>query len=397
MAITPVDRTRLRALSEVSVPSGRVVSLYLDLDPATFAAPPARASEIRSLVDELGRRIDELADDLEHDELVALRADRDRIEAHLTGELDAKGARGVAVFACGPSGLWEVIRVPHPVPAQVTIDVAPHVDPLVRDAQSPEWAVAVVSRATGRLLRGTTDRLVEILVRDDDVPGRHDQGGLSQSRYQRRIDRKAGEHVGATMEQLYREFQDRPFDHLVVVAAAPMRPDIEHGLHPDLARRLAGWVDADAEDLGPNEVLELVRPEMERLEAEREEELRERLDARLATDEPAVAGLQPTLDMLHQARVETLLLLDGFEAPGATCPACGWMGAGPEATTCPVDGRELERREDVAEAAIASAVQQDADVVRIRRRDDPGDPDSRPQPSFVRLQDLGGIAALLRF
>jgi hypothetical protein len=38
----------------------QVISLYLDLDPERFATPPARASQIRSLVDEGGRKIDGL-------------------------------------------------------------------------------------------------------------------------------------------------------------------------------------------------------------------------------------------------------------------------------------------------------------------------------------------------
>ena len=44
----------------------------------------------------------------------------------------AEGARGVAVFACGPAGLLEVVRVPHPLPAKVVIDDSPFVEPLLR-------------------------------------------------------------------------------------------------------------------------------------------------------------------------------------------------------------------------------------------------------------------------
>jgi hypothetical protein len=397
MAAAFVDSSRLRALSEVSVPSGRVVSLFLDLDPEMFATPPARESQIRSLVDELGRRIDELADDLEHEELAALRADRDRVESYLTGELDAEGVQGVAIFACGPAGLWEVIGLPHPVEMQVTIDRAPRLEQLLRDAQADRWAVVAVSRAHARLLRGSEHGLTETLQRDDDVHGRHQQGGWSQARYQRSVDREADSHVDATMETLYRAYRRRPFDHLLFVTADELWPTIERSLHADLTRLVAGHVEGEVEHSRPEELLEVARPVMERVEIERERELMARLAQGLGTGGRGAAGLQPTLDMLVQARVEALLLVEGFSAPGAVCPSCGWMGADPDVATCPVDGTGVQRREDVVDAAVASALQQDAAVVVVPRREDAEDPGGGPSPRFLELQGHGGIAAVLRF
>ena len=136
---------------------------------------------------------------------------------------------------------------------------------------------------------------------------------------------------------------------------------------------------------------------MERVEIERERELLARLAQGLGTGGRGAAGLQPTLDALLQARVETLLLLDGFSAPGAVCPRCGWMGADPQATRCPVDDEAVQRRDDVVEAAIAATLQQDASVVVVPRRDDPADPDTGPSSCFLELEGHGGIAAVLRF
>lgn len=44
-----------------------VISLYLDLDPERFATAPARAAQIRSLVDQAARELDEAGDGLSHD------------------------------------------------------------------------------------------------------------------------------------------------------------------------------------------------------------------------------------------------------------------------------------------------------------------------------------------
>src|SRR5436305_13566554 len=100
---------RLREVATLRPEGARVLSLFLNLDPAEFAEPPARASEIRSAVDEL-RRLARAEESLEHDAKLALREDVDRIEEHLSN-FSAQGAHGVAVCACGPAHLVEVVRL----------------------------------------------------------------------------------------------------------------------------------------------------------------------------------------------------------------------------------------------------------------------------------------------
>jgi peptide chain release factor subunit 1 len=397
MALPDVSTDRLRSLTETEITAGRVISAYLNLDPENFAAPPARQSAIRSLVDELGRRIDALEGEAGHEDLVGLREDRERIERYLEDDLDAEGTHGLAIFACGPSGLWRVIRLPHTVDMQVAIDSVPHIEQLAQTADAGRWAVVLVSRAHGRILRGDRHALAETFERNDDVHGQHRQGGWSQPRYQRSVDREADSHIDALLETLHRGYLRRRFDHLLFVTHPELWPAIERSLHGDLAPLVRERVESEIEYSSPEDVLEAARPEMERVEAEHERELLGRLAHGLGTGEKAAAGLQPTLDALLQARVEALLVLDGFTAAGAVCPACGWMGADPDVTSCPVDSQDLDRRENVVEAAIASALQQDADVVYVERRDDPADPDEGPSPNWLELQGHGSIAAVLRF
>ena len=53
MHATELTEDTLRVLSQVEADEPVVVSLFLDLDPAQFAAAPARASQITSLLSEL--------------------------------------------------------------------------------------------------------------------------------------------------------------------------------------------------------------------------------------------------------------------------------------------------------------------------------------------------------
>jgi hypothetical protein len=390
--LAEMDTPRLRALTEAVAPSGRVISLYLDLDPRDFGIAGARESAIRSVLDDLGRRIDDAGRELAHDELTALRKDRARISEFFSDGFSAEGAQGLAIFACGPADLWEVTRLPHPVDTQVVIDTVPSVGQLARGSEPATWAVVMVSRERGRVLRGNRRRLVETLGRDDEVHGQHRQGGLSQPRYARSVDREADEHVDAVMDALYRGFRRRRFDHLLVIAGGELWPSIERSLHPDLAPLVAARVEGEVEHSTPEDVLEIARPEMERVDVERERDLLARLNEGLGTGGRGAAGLQPTLDMLVQGRVEALLIAEGFDAPGAVCPVCGWMGADGAGGRCPVDGEALQRRASIVETAVAKALQQDATVVFVRR----GDGDA-PTPRHLQMEGHGGIAAVLRF
>src|SRR4051795_12003767 len=150
MLVNDVDAPRLKRLAGLRPQGGRVLSLYLDLEPTEFATAPARETELTSALDAAARMADE--SDLEHDALVAVREDIERVRDALSGdELDAKGARAVAVFACGPADLFEVVKLPQPVATHVIIDASPWIEPLVRVGIEPRVAVAVVDRHNLRL------------------------------------------------------------------------------------------------------------------------------------------------------------------------------------------------------------------------------------------------------
>src|SRR4051794_21598416 len=106
----------LRRLAELRPGDGKVVSIYLNLDPTEFASGAARSTAINSLLDEAARAA--RAED------ASVRADVDRIRDVFKG-FDFQGAHGVAVFACGGEQLLEVIKLPRTVENAVVIDDSP--------------------------------------------------------------------------------------------------------------------------------------------------------------------------------------------------------------------------------------------------------------------------------
>src|SRR3954463_2102879 len=260
---------RLRELAVLRPQGARVLSVFLNLDPAEFAEPPARASEIRSAIDELRRRARNDADGLGHDAKVALRADVDRVEEFLSS-FTPKGAHGVVVYACGPADLFEVIRLPRPIETRAVIDDSPLIEPLAELIATGSWCVVLVNRQTGRMFVGDRQRLAEVDVIVDDVHGQHKQGGLSQARYQRSVDEDVQDHLRKVAGAAFLRFKRRPFDHLLLGGPQETLTDFESKLHAYLQERLAGRVDVDVENTSADEVQRAAAVKIEEHERGRE-------------------------------------------------------------------------------------------------------------------------------
>ncbi len=376
MEATAPDRDTVRKLSELRLDRPVVLSLYLDLNPTEFATPPARATAVRSLLDDAERKVKE-RHTLPHGDRMALEASLRRARSFLERRLPTDAAHAVAVFASEPADLFEALKLPRSVRNRVAIGRSPLVGPLARLERTERWCVALVSRRDARIFRGSPDGLREIGQIHDTVFGQHDQGGWSQARYQRGIEKEKADHLKHTAEALLRHYKRRPFQRLITGGPREVVADFESKLHGYLKERLVGRIEVDVDTATAEQVLEAARPRFDELERERESEALERLGERGA------CGLAEVLWALNERRVETLLLDEQFSAPGRQCPECGWLGPAEEGR-CPVDGTELILLEDLTDAAIEVAVQQSAGLLAVRRDRD-------------ALRGYGGVAAVLRF
>jgi peptide chain release factor subunit 1 len=382
MAATTTLSGRLRRLTELRPENGRVLSVYVDLDPSQFATAPARASQITSVCDEAERAIEAL-DDVTHDEKIALREDVRRVREHFDPQtMGAGGAKGLAVFACGPADVFEVVTLPHPIDSRVVIDRTPAVEPLLRSGSDERWVVALVNARDGRIFHGDRNGLRELGNVRDDTHGKHDQGGWSQRRYQESIENERRDHLDRVADELMTLLRQRPFDQLLIGGPDPVDKEFQKRLHPYLAERFAGTVSVDVEVASPADVLAAAAPVFEQHRQTKIESALERLRAGLNRDGGrVVAGFADTLDALTEQRVEILLLAPNASARGYRDPQTGMLTAHPGASPT---GGELQQLDDVTEAAVEKAIEQSAEVIVL----DAERPDLGPH---------GGIAAILRF
>jgi peptide chain release factor subunit 1 len=376
MQVSAPDRDQLRSLAELRLDRPVVLSLYLNLDPSEFATPPARKTSVRSLIDDAERRLRD-GSLLSHEDRTALQASLERASAFLENDLPSDGAHGLALFVSEQNGFFEALKLPRAVPNRVAIGHSPLVGPLARLARRERWCVALVNRRDARIFRGSPDGLREVEQIHDLVFGQHDQGGWSQARYQRGIEKEKDDHLKNTGEALMRHFKRQPFERLILGGPREVVKDFESKLHQYLQERLAGGIDVDVEHSNADGVLAAARPLIEELEHKRERDALERLGER------GVAGIDDVLPPLNERRVETLILDEQFGGvTGVQCLECGWIGL--DAERCPADGSELVQLDDLTEAMIELSVQQSAELLAVRHE-------------RGALEEHGGAAALLRF
>lgn len=309
-----IDSAQIGRLVGMRSPGHAVVSLYMDLDPASAKLPRARHTQLESLLGEVEHRHLSGDGNGSHEQLAELHASLDRIRQFFAeGALAAHSARGIAVFCSEGAGLFEAFRLPGPVGAQVTVGDAPFVEPLLELATGG-WGVLLVSRRAARVLRGSAESLAEVGSLRDDVHRRHSQGGWSQARFQRGIEKETLDHVKRACELLFQLHEREPLQHLIIGGPEEIRPVVDPHLHPYLRELLAGHIEIDVERASPEEVLDRARALMTEVEREDERELLDQLAAGLGTGSQAVAGRDEVRAALGDARVRVLLIAEGVAA-----------------------------------------------------------------------------------
>jgi peptide subunit release factor 1 (eRF1) len=352
MAANMITRGRLRRLAELRPERGLVLSVFFNLDPSEFATPAARSTEVNSVVTAAAHKVEQ-ADGIDHEERQALRADVERVREVLRGsEVASNGTHGLAVFACGPAGLLEVVRLAHPIESRAIVDDHPCVEPLVRTGSSERWSVLLVNRRTARIFLGTAAGLEETDRITDEVHQQHDQGGWSQSNYERSIEQDKLNHLLRATDTLFERFKRQPFDHLLVGAPQELVAEAEQRLHPYLRERLAGRLGIDVENSSAAAVQAAAAEAVDRHVAAVEREALDRMQQGIGRGDRGVSRPDAVIEALEQQRVEILLLAEDFDAP------------------------ELDD-------ALEKAITQSAKVVVVRHHDD--------------LAMHGGIGAVLRF
>lgn len=368
----------LRELAGFRAEKGCAISLCLNLDPSevpTAGDAQTRMNAMLRAADKTDRT------DLTHEQRSALKADFQRIATWFDDEFERDGSQGLAVFAAGLDNFWRTLALPEPVRDSARVGRDFYVSPLVSLVSRGDGTiVAVIGREQGQLYRLRAGRLEEIAEHYDEQPGQHDQGGWSQSRYQRHIEKLVQEHLKGVAQELDRSKRQLRSPKIVLVGSEEMRSEFTEELSAEVRASLVGGTQAQAQ-AGPAEILQAVTPVLEKAESKDEAEVIERWREEAGRNARAASGWEQTLEASSDARVELLLFQEGADRRAYRCPACG--RAAVSEGSCPLDGTRLEPTDSGLDLAVHQTLAHGGAVWAIRHHQD--------------LAPAEGIGALLRF
>ena len=373
---------RLRALAGFRARKGCAISFYIGFDPSTTPTIPDAMTKINSLLDEAQKSVFANRGELTRNEKQGLQDDLDRIRRWLTEDFDRDGANGVALFTAGLDNVFETLRSPSPLPDAVRVGPDFHLAPLVPLVGRGDGAlVAVVGREKGVLLKLVDGRLTELVDLSEEQPGRHDQGGWSQARFQRHIDELADKHLRTVADEIDQLLRRREAERVVVVCPEEAKGDFESMLSREAAKAVVGWAQGE-QYATPTELLAIAEPWLEQARLQDQTQELERWQEEAGRNGRAAGGWEQTLEAASDGRVELLLFTAGSQQRAYQCPRCG--RASVREGACPLDGTRMEEREDATDLAVHQTLAHGGAVRALPRE--------RPE-----LAPVEGVAALLRF
>lgn len=202
-----VTEEELAHLAQFNGSPHLTLSVYLNLDPAR---------QIRRTYQVAYKDLVKLVDtNLGHEARKALEADLERIEDFLKTE--SLQGRGLAIFSCTSRDLWQVYDLPVPVADEIHTDLTPYLRPLLDVLDEYErYAVALVDKRQARFFSVYLGAIEEANALKDFVPGKHDQGGISQANFQRHHNAHVYRHLKNVVQQLSILERTHPYDRLIL-------------------------------------------------------------------------------------------------------------------------------------------------------------------------------------
>jgi hypothetical protein len=311
------------------------------------------------------------------------------VERYFSNEYDWSG-RGVAVFSCAANGFFRAYPLAIPVRDLVTFGEHPSVKPLADLFDNyGGYGVVLVDKQGARVfffhlgeLREQEGVLGENVHHTkhggaSTMPGH--RGGIAgrTQHMEEVIDRNMKDAVDFAVH-----FFEENHVRRVLIGGSDDNIAKFRGLLPKAWQSLVMGTFAMSMTAAHTEVLTKALQVGGEAEHQRELLLVREMVVAAAKGEGAVTGLDATLSAVAAGRVQLLAVLHGLTQPGCRCKSCGAVAVC-SLGACPVCGGELEKVDDVMEAAVLYVLRHGGEVEVVHNSPD--------------LELAGGIAARLRY
>jgi peptide subunit release factor 1 (eRF1) len=378
------ERERLQRLGAMSAGRHRVVTCYLKLEPRDRSRGKYLI-KLKNRVREVVQALPRLG--LERAIQDEVEGDLERIQIHLRSPGNLPSTHGIALFACGPIGLFEAIPLPFVYRSRLAVDTAP----LVRELASVEdefgrLFTVVLDRTAARFFEVTAYDANELPgLRADSTRGkrfRSDSDGSSgwgEHTYNNRIREEKQRHFEAIARELFAIDRRKPAHGIVLAGTSSEAAAVEPFLHNYLVERVLGTARLNPKEASPARVHEATLAVREAWERDSERALVHEMQESVGIGW-SVNGMTPTLRALSRGQLRALLVHADAGEPGFRCSDSGRLAL--TERDCRGEGEPVPAL-DVVDDAIEEALRQGVDVNVVY------EPEARDA--------IEGLAGLLRF
>ncbi|HUV27178.1 MAG TPA: hypothetical protein VMW34_07405 [Anaerolineales bacterium] len=349
----------------------QVLSLYLNTDP-TLGSADAYRPRLRGMLKD-----------------VELEEDVQKIEQYIDFEFDWSG-RGVALFSCTGEDFFRAYSFAVPIRDRVRISERPYVKPLadLLDFYGG-YGLALVNKIDAHLFYF---HLGEIL-QEKEFAGesvRHTKrGGGSQA--QGRRGGTAGQ-TNYTEEVVDRNIKDaaelaaRFFNEnnvrRVLIGGTEENVTAFRSQLPKAWQSLVVGSFPISKTASQIEIMERALQVGQEAERLKQTKLIQTIVTSEAKGRQGVIDLEDTLNAVHDGRVQTLVIRDGYRAPGFRCMGCGYLTT-EELQTCPFCDNKFENIPDAVDFAVRRVMRDGGEVEVLH--------------DIEQQKDFGQVGAILRY
>jgi len=372
-------KKEIRALAKIPETNYPFISLYLN----TKWEDEKQRERVRLFVkNELKKAKKIVRDDEEIRK--SLQSDSEKIQRYIDGVIQRtfdEGVNGIAIFACSGIDTFIIFRSSIPFRNQFTVSSRPSLRQLVQISDEYRTAIAVmVDTDRAKIFEMSLGEIHSESQIESYVPGRHEQGGWSQMRFQRHIREHMHQHHKGVAEQLVKLFDDERCDNIVLIGQEHILATFRALLPERVREKIKGELSAEFEEESSSlaqKVIEYLHGEYLKTEDSIIEGLLETALARGA----AIVGLRDTIEAINRGQVHRLILDKDLKRQGWQCTKCLALG---EITTlsCPFCNSGIETI-DLAEEMIRSVINRDGEVDMVKHTH--------------KLSKYDGVGAMLRF
>jgi peptide subunit release factor 1 (eRF1) len=348
-----LTETNLRELL-VYQPENQVLSIYLNTNPTEGNADVYHLN-LRSMLKDIELPSDVLA-----------------VDNYFSTEFDWTG-RSVAVFSCAPDNFFRAYSIAIPVRNLVVVGNRPHVKPLASLLDYyGGYGVVVVDKQGARLFsfhlgelreqEGILGESVKHTKRGGASTRPGSRGGVAgQTRYEEQVEDRNMRDVAEFAAHFFTENNIRR----VLIGGTDENIALLRSQLPKSWQSLIIGTFPMSMTASKLDVLERIMQIGKEVEFHREEQLLKKLVTGAAKERKGVLNLDATLGAVHNGRVQSLVIQEGYRAMGYQCQGCGFLTA-QELPVCQFCGSKFEPITDAVEMAVQRVMQAGGDVEVIQ-------------------------------